>query len=88
MKQEKRKELLLIIPAYNEEKNIGGLLDRMKDAGIFDLADVLVMNDASRDRTAEVAAAHGARVITHVFNLGYGSGLQLGYKFARKNGYQ
>lgn len=83
-----RKELLIIIPAYNEENNIGKLLDRMKEAGIFELADVLVLNDASRDRTEEVALAHGARVISHVFHLGYGSGLQLGYKYAGKNGYR
>ena len=82
------KEFLIIIPAYNEQEKIGSVLEALAAPEISAVADVLVMNDASRDRTAEVAAAHGARVITHVFNLGYGSGLQLGYKFARKNGYQ
>lgn len=88
MKQENRKELLVIIPAYNEEKNIGGLLKKMREDGIFELADVLVMNDASKDQTAKIATDGGAKVITHVFNLGYGGGLQLGYKYARTKGYQ
>ena len=42
------KDLLIIIPAYNEEKTIGPLLDSLKGAGITDFADILVMNDASR----------------------------------------
>ena len=87
MKDEK-KPLLIIIPAYNEEQNLGAVLDGLKAPEIAALADVLVMDDASADRTAEVARAHGARCVTHVFNLGYGSGLQLGYKYAVRHGYQ
>ena len=43
MKKEK-KQLLVIIPAYNEEKNIGELLDRLKEPDIASIADVLVMH--------------------------------------------
>lgn len=82
------KSLLIIIPAYNEEKNIGDTLEGLEAAGIFEWADVLVMNDASRDRTEEIVRQHGCQVVTHVYNLGYGSGLQIGYKYAVRKGYE
>lgn len=85
---EKKKEVLIIIPAYNEENTIGDLLEKLKQPEIAEIADVLVMNDASRDKTAKVVQSHGHEVVTHVFNLGYGSGLQVGYKYAVRRGYQ
>lgn len=85
---EKKKEVLIIIPAYNEENTIGDLLEKLKQPEIAEIADVLVMNDASRDKTAKVVRSHGHEVVTHVFNLGYGSGLQVGYKYAVRWGYQ
>lgn len=69
------KELLVIIPAYNEEKNIGSVLDELEKPEIAGIADVLIMNDASSDSTNWVAKARGHAVVTHVFNLGYGSGI-------------
>lgn len=88
MKEEKgQKELLIIIPAYNEEKNIGDTLDGLEAAGIREWADILVMNDASRDRTEEIVRQKNCQVVTHVYNLGYGSGLQIGYKYAVRKGY-
>ena len=88
MEERMRKRLLIIIPAYNEEKNIGDTLDGLKAAGIFEWADILVMNDASKDRTEEIVRQHGCQVVTHVYNLGYGSGLQIGYKYAVRKGYE
>ncbi|MBP3568935.1 MAG: glycosyltransferase family 2 protein [Lachnospiraceae bacterium] len=88
VKQRKKKEVLIIIPAYNEGKTIGALLEQLKQPEIAEFADVLVMNDASKDNTAQVVREHGHTVVTHVFNLGYGSGLQLGYKYAERNGYE
>lgn len=82
------KELLIIIPAYNEEKTIGSLLDSLKGSEIASISDILVMNDASTDKTESVAKEHGATVINHVVNLGYGNGLQVGYKYAVKKGYR
>lgn len=82
------KELLVIIPAYNEEKNIGFVLDELEKPEIAGIADVLIMNDASSDSTNWVAKARGHAVVTHVFNLGYGSGIQLGYKYAIRRGYK
>ena len=86
--EEKKKELLIIIPAYNEVKTIGGLLDKLENSGITSWADILVMNDASNDGTGKLVKSRGYTVVTHIFNLGYGSGLQLGYKYAARNAYK
>ena len=85
---ENRKELLIIIPAYNEEQTITNLLRELEKPEIASIADVLVMNDASSDSTSWVAKAENRAVVTHVFNLGYGSGLQLGYKYAVRKKYR
>ena len=76
--------LLIIIPAYNEEQNIGAFLQELRR---LEEADVLVIDDASTDRTAEIAKSMGCAVVTNIYNLGYGSGLQIGYKYAVKMGY-
>lgn len=84
----KEKEVLVIIPAYNEAGSIEAVLDELEKPKIAEIADVLVMNDASTDATNWIAKKRGHAVVTHVFNLGYGSGLQLGYKYAIRRGYQ
>lgn len=83
-----KKELLIIIPAYNEAKNIGAFLDKLEEPQISEFADILVMNDASKDNTAEIVRSRNHAVVTHVFNLGYGSGLQVGYNYALRKGYR
>lgn len=88
MEEKKQKELLIIIPAYNEEGNIEKLLDKLEQPQIAEIADVLVMNDASSDSTNWIVKARGHALVTHVFNLGYGSGLQLGYKYAIRRDYK
>ncbi len=82
------KELLIIIPAYNERANLGPVLDALRTPELREIADVLVMDDASHDDTRNVARAHGAYCVSHVFNLGYGGGLKVGYKYAMRFGYQ
>ena len=84
----KKKELLVIIPAYNEETNIVRVLDDLEQPEIAEIADVLVMNDASSDATNWIVKARGHALVTHVFKLGYGSALQLGYKYAIRRGYR
>lgn len=88
MKNEKKKELLIIIPAYNEAKNIEKVFDQLEKPPISDIADILVMNDASKDATNWIIKKRGHSVVTHIFNLGYGSGIQLGYKYAIRRGYK
>ena len=82
------KELLIIIPAYNEAKNMGTVLSGVEKPEISEVADVLFMDDASQDDTRLIAKSHHHFVVTHVYNLGYGSGLQLGYKYAVRHGYK
>ncbi len=88
MQRGKAKELLIIIPAYNEEKNIEKLLEQLEKPEIKKIADVLIMNDASSDATNWIVKGRNHQIVTHVFNLGYGSALQLGYKYAIRRGYQ
>lgn len=83
-----QKDVLIIIPAYNEEKNIVPFLEKLEEPEIASIADILVMNDASKDRTAEIVQERNHTVVTHVFNLGYGSGLQVGYKYALRHNYK
>lgn len=86
--QNQKKDLLIIIPAYNEARNIGNVLDKLEQPEIAEIADVLIMNDASSDDTGQIGRERGHAVVTHVFNLGYGSGLQLGYKYAVRREYK
>jgi hypothetical protein len=76
---------LVIIPAYNEGSRIGEVVGRVREA-VPDY-DVLVVNDGSRDETAQAARAAGALVVSHPFNLGYGVAIQTGYKYALAKGY-
>jgi glycosyltransferase involved in cell wall biosynthesis len=76
---------LISIPAYNEEANIGSVLDRVRAAQLTE--DVLVVNDGSKDATAQIASAHGAHVVTHEVNRGYAAGLQTGMRYALDHGY-
>jgi glycosyltransferase involved in cell wall biosynthesis len=74
---------LVIIPAYNEGVRIAAVIDKVRRA-VPDF-DILVIDDGSRDDTA--AAARGAIVVSHPFNMGYGVAIQTGYKYAHAKGY-
>ena len=71
----------VIIPAYNEEEAIGPLVAEVKKAGRW--REVLVVDDASTDRTAERAEAAGARVVRHPYNKGNGAAVKTGVREAR-----
>ncbi|MBI3724259.1 glycosyltransferase family 2 protein [bacterium] len=79
------KRCLAIVPALNEERQIGPVVDEIR-ASAPDF-DVLVIDDGSTDHTAEIARAHGATVVRHPFNMGYGVALQTAYKYAARNAY-
>ena len=70
----------IIIPAYNEQASIGGVLEGLRDWR--ERAEIIVVDDASTDRTAEIAQAAGVRVIRHLHNKGYGAGLKTGIRAA------
>jgi glycosyltransferase involved in cell wall biosynthesis len=76
---------LVIIPAYNEEQSLPGVLRDLR-ARHGDL-DILVVDDGSRDATSKVAAEAGAAVATLPFNLGIGGALRTGFRYAVRNGY-
>ena len=77
---------IAIVPAYNEAANVGRVVDELRafDAGL----DVVVVSDGSVDRTADVAAEHGAHVVRLPFNLGIGGAVQTGFKYAWEQGYE
>lgn len=77
---------LVIIPAYNEAENIKKVINDIEKLQLE--LDVLVINDGSNDNTREVVIEAGGYVISHPFNLGYGSALQTGFKYASKNNYK
>jgi hypothetical protein len=78
-------KILVIIPAYNEEKNIIGVIEKLKSD--VPEADYVVVNDCSTDGTADELRRHGANFVDLPLNLGIGGGVQTGYKYALKNGY-
>ena len=83
-----KKELLIIIPAYNEEGAIGQFLSQLISSDAVNFADVLVINDASTDATQRIVQKLNVPIISHPYNLGYGTALQTGYKYAVFNGYR
>jgi glycosyltransferase involved in cell wall biosynthesis len=81
-----RAKTLVIIPAYNEEKDIESVVQRVKEC--LPEAEVLTVDDGSSDQTRWKAMEAGAKVLSHPFNLGYGSALQTGYRYALRKGYE
>lgn len=77
-----------MIPAYNEEESIGVVLNKIYEAGIDEIGDILVINDGSKDNTEKVVRNFKVAIINQVCNMGYGSALQVGYKYAEKKGYE
>jgi glycosyltransferase involved in cell wall biosynthesis len=77
---------IAVVPAFNEEQNIGRLLDELRL--IDPELEVVVVSDGSVDRTAEVAAARGAHVVRLPFNVGIGGAVQTGFRYAWEGGYE
>ncbi|NRF92699.1 glycosyltransferase family 2 protein [Paenibacillus frigoriresistens] len=77
---------LSIIPAYNEEKTIAGVVASIKREQPD--MDIVIINDGSTDRTSAVARAlQDAAVVDLPVNLGIGGAMQTGYMYALRNGY-
>lgn len=73
----------IVMPAYNEERSIGRVLDALKREG---WRNIIVADDGSRDRTAEIARSKGALVVSHGQNMGLGAALRTGLNKARELG--
>ena len=74
--------ICVVIAAYNEAAIIGRVVTEVRRAGY----PVFVVDDGSKDTTAQVAKASGATVMQHPFNLGQGAALQSGIDLALANG--
>lgn len=81
----RRSRALVVIPAFNEAATIGRVVAEVRAA--VPAADIVVVDDGSRDATAERAAAAGAEVVRLPYNLGIGGAVQTGYKVGLEGGY-
>jgi glycosyltransferase involved in cell wall biosynthesis len=79
------RRVLVAIPAWNEEPNLEIVVGELR--AIRPVDDIVVVNDGSSDRTAEVARALGCRIVNLPFQLGYGAALQAGIKYGLRRGY-
>ena len=77
-------EVLVVVPAWNEEQNLGSVIEDLRGAGSW---DIIVVDDGSSDRTGETANRAGADVLALPINLGIGGAVQTGYKYALDRGY-
>lgn len=75
--------ILLIIPAYNEEKSIQKTIDPIISTGY----DYIIINDGSIDSTKEILDRNNYNYINLFTNLGIGAAVQTGYKYAYENNY-
>lgn len=80
-----RAEVVVFIPAWNEEDNLPAVLAELREG--LPHADLLVIDDGSTDATAQVARAHGADVLSFGENRGLRIGIATGYREAAERGY-
>jgi glycosyltransferase involved in cell wall biosynthesis len=78
-------DTLVFIPAWNEEENLPDVLAELKSD--VPEADILVVDDGSTDRTADVAREHGAEVLSFGENRGLRAGIAAGYAYAADHDY-
>lgn len=76
---------LVVMPAFNEAASVADVVREVREK--VPSAQVLVVDDGSRDDTAERARAAGAIVARLPFNLGVGGAMRTGFRYARNNGF-
>ncbi len=77
--------VVVIIPAYNESKNINQVVDNLIQN--YPQYDYVIINDGSTDNTARVCQENGFNYVSLPINLGIGGGVQTGYLYARNHHY-
>ncbi|OGY51180.1 MAG: hypothetical protein A3B89_00115 [Candidatus Buchananbacteria bacterium RIFCSPHIGHO2_02_FULL_40_13] len=77
-------KILVLIPAYNEESTIGEVIRDVRTLGF----DILVVDDGSNDKTAELAKNNGAVVLSHQINRGQGAAISTGIAYAQNKNYE
>ena len=76
-------DVLVVIPAFNEAKSIGQVVEQVKTFGF----QTLVVDDGSIDQTADVAHQFGSHVVSLPLNSGVGGALRCGFRYAVENGF-
>lgn len=76
------KDIWIVIPAHNEQDNIFGVIKSVQEL----TPNIVVVNDASADRTGEIVKLLNCYMLEHMVNRGQGAALQTGTEFALKNG--
>ena len=79
-------KLLILIPAYNEEAAVGGVVEEVR--AVMPEVPILVVDDCSEDATAHVARQAAAQVLPLPHHLGLGGCVQAGYRLAFELGYE
>lgn len=85
MIKESSNKILFVIPAYNESENIEKVLKEIRKD--VNYADILVINDCSKDNTEEIVKRNNVKCITNIFNMRYAMAVQTGIKYAYENNY-
>jgi glycosyltransferase involved in cell wall biosynthesis len=75
-------QISIVIPAHNEEGAIGDMLRKLQASLPSNVTEVIVVDDGSRDRTAQIVAETGVRLVRHPTNRGYGAALKTGIRAA------
>lgn len=79
-----KKNILIIIPAFNEEEAIVQTVQSLLSLGSY---DYLIVNDGSTDRTRKILQENYYNHVTLPVNLGIGGAMQTGYKYAERHEY-
>lgn len=81
-------KLAILIPAFNEEKMIGAVLERLpkKITGVT-RQEIIVVNDGSIDETSRIARRYGVTLISHWLNRGLGGALGTGFLYVKQQGF-
>jgi glycosyltransferase involved in cell wall biosynthesis len=79
------KKRLIIIPAYNEAKNIEKVISSIQENAVG--FDYIIINDCSTDNTKSLCRMKKFNILNLPTNLGIGGGVQTGYKYALENNY-
>ena len=75
-------ELSIVIPAFNEAENLAQLLGKIQSLKLPG-AEIIVVDDGSTDRSAEIAMGAGANVVRHPYNIGNGAAVKSGLRAAK-----
>lgn len=84
-KENIKKQVSIVIPAYNEESRIGEVVGNLlKNINSWDIeCEVIVVDDGSNDKTVEILKDYDVKLVQHEYNKGYGAALKTGISFSQ-----